>query len=221
MKLADIREKEILERFNIYKKETRTKNVRMKLNLIEEQWIRKFQDEKKIPPNDDEKKHSLYLKSVKWKQKEQRSNKEKEITVAKGKYIFKINISNCEVNNWEERWQRSGGRWKTNIDIFQDIGAEDLLTYLIIKDNSKEDKVTKEFSWEQIIRMIKKTTSLEFIDNSLQELTEFLILKNGFNETPIDKKLYILPKQIRIRKLQNMEVLYECIQRRNLIVDQK
>jgi hypothetical protein len=105
--------------------------------------------------------------------------------------------------------------------IFQDIAAEDLLTYLIIKDNPKKEKVTKEFNWEQIIRTIKKTTSLEFIDNSLQELTEFSILKNGFNETPIDKKIYNLPKQIRIRKLQNMEMLNECIQRRNLIVEQK
>jgi hypothetical protein len=69
--------------------------------------------------------------------------------------------------------------------------------------------------------MIKKTTNLEFIDNSLQELTDFLILKNGFNEIPIDKKLYNLPKQIRVRNLQNMEKLNECIQRRNFIVMQK
>jgi hypothetical protein len=117
MKLADRKEKEVRERFNIYKKEMRAKDAKMKLILIEEQWERKFQYDKKIPPNDDEKKHSLFLKYVRWKQKKQTSNKKKEVDVTKGKYLFKVNIDNCEVNNWKERWRRSKGRWKTNIDI--------------------------------------------------------------------------------------------------------
>jgi hypothetical protein len=134
LKLADIREKEVRERFDIFKREMKAKDARMKLNLIEEQWARKFQYIKKIPPNEEEKKHNLFLKYVRWKQKNQIRTRDKEIQVTKGKYTFKINVDNCEVNNWKERWRRAKDRWKTNIDIFQDVTAEDILAYLIIKD---------------------------------------------------------------------------------------
>jgi hypothetical protein len=119
----------------------------------------------------------------------------KEWNFMKGKYKLKVDLRLCGIMNWKDKWKKAKGRWKTNIDIFQDIAAEDLLAYLIIKDKPKDQKVRGEFNWEQLCKMIKKTTSVEFIDNSLQELTEFLILKNGFNETPIEERIFNYPNK--------------------------
>jgi hypothetical protein len=125
------------------------------------------------------------------------------------------------LNKWKEKWKYARNRWKTNINIFQDIAAEDLLAYLIIKDKPKEERFTREFNWEELIRTLRKSTKLEFIDRSLQDLTKFLIMKNGFNEAPIEQNLYNIPLQIRKRKTQNMKILNECIERRDFKISQE
>jgi hypothetical protein len=100
------------------------------------------------------------------------------------------------------------------------------MAYLIIKDKPKERNNSKEFNWEQFCTLIYKKTNLEFIDNSLQDLTKFLVLKNGFDETPITikRKIFNLPKQIRrkyYKNLQYLEVTNEAIQRRKFINQEK
>jgi hypothetical protein len=56
----------------------------------------------------------------------------------KGRYKFRIDLRNAEVIKWKDKWKNAKGRWKTNIDIFQDLEIEDSLAYLIIKRKPKE-----------------------------------------------------------------------------------
>jgi hypothetical protein len=39
---------------------------------------------------------------------------------------------------WKDRWRKDKDRWKTEINIFEDLESEDLMAYLIIKDKPKE-----------------------------------------------------------------------------------
>jgi hypothetical protein len=59
------------------------------------------------------------------------------------------------------------------------------MIYLIINDKTKERTYDEEFNWEPFCTLIYNKSNLEFIDNSLQDLTKFLVLKNGFDGTPI------------------------------------
>jgi hypothetical protein len=69
-----------------------------------------------------------------------------EIEFMKGKYKFKINIKRMGFIECKEKWRRAKGRWKTKIDIFEDVEVEDLLGYLIIKDKPKEKTNEDEFN---------------------------------------------------------------------------
>jgi hypothetical protein len=113
----------------------------------------------------------------------------------KGKYKFRINTKERDFLEWNDRWKKIKGRWKIDIEIFEDL-EEDLMAYLIIKDNPKEGSKGREFNWEQFRSSIYRKKNFEFIDNSLQDLTKFLVLKNGYDETPIiiSKKIFDLPK---------------------------
>jgi hypothetical protein len=101
-----------------------------------------------------------------------------------------------------------------------------LLAYLIIKGKPQGITNEDELNWKQFCGITNKKTNLQFIDNSLQDLTKFLILKNEFYETPsiIQTKIYSLPKQIRKnchKSFENLESLNEAIQRRKFANDQR
>jgi hypothetical protein len=76
----------------------------------------------------------------------------------------------------ERQMETIKGRWKIDIDIFEDLEAEDLMAYLIIKDNPKEESTSREFNWEQFYSVIYKE-KIEFIDSSLQDITKIFSLK--------------------------------------------
>jgi hypothetical protein len=123
---------------------------------------------RKIPPEEDGKKHNLWLKYVRWKQKYKEifPKRLKGIEFMKGKYKFKINTKKMELIEWKEKWKNAKRRWTTKIDIFEDLEVEDLLAYLIINDNPKGRKNEDEFNWQQFCALTNKKTILQFIDNS-------------------------------------------------------
>jgi hypothetical protein len=70
MKLADIKEKQMMEDYYKYRNEVIKRDSRLKPgNQVRKDWEKKFVNSKKIPPEEDDKKRNLWLKYVGWKQK--------------------------------------------------------------------------------------------------------------------------------------------------------
>jgi hypothetical protein len=69
-------------------------------------WEKKFIISKKIPPEEEEKKHSLWLKYVRWKHKEETSDRNKELEFMKGKYKFRVDTKKRDFMEWKDRREK-------------------------------------------------------------------------------------------------------------------
>jgi hypothetical protein len=116
MKLADMKEKQLMNNYYKHRRESIKRDARLRPgNQIRIEREKKFNYERKISPEDDtEKKYNLWLKYVRWKQKQKKvvQQKLKFIEFIKGMYKFRIDTRNAEVIKWKEKWKKAKGRWK-------------------------------------------------------------------------------------------------------------
>jgi hypothetical protein len=116
MKLADMKERRLMEDYYKYRRDSINRAARLRSgNQIKIEREKKFNYERKIPPEDDqEKKHSLWLKYVRWKQKQKDAMPKmlKVIEFMKGKYKFRMDAKNGEIIRWKDKWKKAKGRWK-------------------------------------------------------------------------------------------------------------
>jgi hypothetical protein len=81
----------LMDDYYRYRKEAITRDTRLTpRTLLRWEWEKKFINNRKIPPEEEDKKHSLWLKNVRWKHKENNTNRNKELEFMKGKYKFRI-----------------------------------------------------------------------------------------------------------------------------------